>query len=82
MKQKNHQNLPHIPNLNHNDTQDIKPRKGTAKQIIIFCPRATNTEHDIARNTKRTDNTGINKYSQYKALRHTIDQGMLQIQEQ
>ena len=38
-------------------------QKGAAKQRIIFCPRATNTEHNIAHNTKTTDNTGINKYS-------------------
>ena len=73
--------LTHIPYLNHHDTQDIKTRKGAAKQRTNFCPRVTNTEHDIAYNTKTTDNTGINKYSNYKALRHTIYQGILQIQE-
>ena len=72
MKQRSHQNLPQIHFLNHYDTQDIQTRKGTAKQRIIFCPRATNTEHNIAHNTKTTNNTGINKYSTYKALRYTI----------
>ena len=52
MKRRDHQNLPHIPYLNHHDTQDIKTRKGPAKLRIIFCPRAANTEHDIAHNTK------------------------------
>ena len=81
MKRKNPQNLPHIPYLNLHDTQDIKTRNRVAKQRIIFYLRATNTKHDIARNTKTKDNTGINKYSKYKALRHTIYQGILQIQE-
>ena len=72
MKQRNHQNLPHTPYLNHHDTQDIKTRKGAAEQRVIFRPRATNTEHDIAHNTETTSNTGINKYSKYKALRHTV----------
>ena len=67
-KQWNHQNLPRIPYFNHHDAQDIKTRKGTAKQIIVFCARAISTGHDIAHNTKTTDNTGINKYSKYKAL--------------
>ena len=44
-------------------------------------PRATNTEFYIAHNTRTPENTGINKHSKYKALRHTIDQGILQIQE-
>ena len=52
------------PYLNHHDTQDIKTRKGAAKQRIIFCLREPNTEHDISHNTKTTDNTGINKYSE------------------
>ena len=72
VKQRNHQNLPHIPYLKHHDIQDIKAKKGAAKQKIIFCPWATNTEHDITHNTKTTDNTGINKYSSYEALRHTV----------
>ena len=46
-------------------------QKGSS-QRIIFCPRATNTEHGMAHNTKTTDNTGINKYSKYKVLRHTV----------
>ena len=71
MKQRNHQNLPHIPYLNHHDTQDIETRKRAAKQRIILFPRATNTDQNIAHNTKTTDNTGINKYTKYKALRHT-----------
>ena len=71
-KQKNHQNVPQIYYLNHHGTQDIKTRKGAAKQIIFFCSKATNTEHDIAYNTKTTDNTGINKYGKYKALRHFV----------
>ena len=71
MKQRNHHNLPHTPYLNHHDTQDIKTKKGAAKQRVIVCPRATNTEHNIAHNTRTTNNTGINKYSKYKALRHT-----------
>ena len=74
-------NLPHIPYLNCHDTQDIKTREGAAKQRTIFCPRVTNTEYDIAHTTKTIDNTGINKYSKYKALRHTIYQGILQIPE-
>ena len=81
MKQRNHQNLPHIPYLNHHDTQDIETRKRAAKQRIILFPRATNTDQNIAHNTKTTDNTGINKYSKYKALRHTNYQGIRQIQE-
>ena len=72
VKPRSHQNLPKIHYLNHRDTQDIKTRKGTAKQRIMFCPRATNTEDDITHNTKATDNTGINKYSKYKALRHSV----------
>ena len=51
--------------------------KGAAKQRISFCPRATNTNHYIAHNIKTTDNTGINKHSKYKALRHTIYQDIL-----
>ena len=47
-------------------------QKGAAKQRIIFCLRATNTEHNIVHNTKTTDNTGINKYSKYKVLKHTF----------
>ena len=58
VKQRNHQNLPHIPYL-----------------------RARNIEHDIAHDTKTTGNTGINKYSKYKALRHSVYQGILQMQE-
>ena len=73
-------NLLHIPYLNQYDTQDIKTRKTAAKQRITFCPRATNIEHEIDLNTKTTDNAGINKYSKYKACRHTIYQGILQIQ--
>ena len=46
-------------------------QKGSS-QRIIFCPRATNTEHGMAHNTKTTDNIGINKYSKYKVLRHTV----------
>ena len=69
VKQRIHQNLPHIAYLNRHDTQeDIKTRKGEAKQRIIFCPLATNTEHDIAHNTKTTDNIGINKYRSIKPL--------------
>ena len=49
-----------------------KPGRGTAKQRMIFFPRETNTEHDIAHNTKTTDNTRTNEYSKYKALRHTV----------
>ena len=52
VKQRNHQNLPRTPYLNHHDTQDIKTRKGAAKQRVIVRPRATNTEHDIAHNTE------------------------------
>ena len=40
-----------------------KTKTRAVKQIIIFCPKATNTEYDIAHNTKKPDNTGINKYS-------------------
>ena len=39
-----------------------KTKKRAVKQTII-CPRAANADHDIAHNTKTTDNTGINKYS-------------------
>ena len=72
MKQRNYQNLPQIPYLNHHDTQDIKTRKRAAKQRIIFCPGATNTEHDIGHNTETKDNTEINKFSKHKALRHIV----------
>ena len=80
-KRRNRQNLLHIPFLNCRNTQEIKIRKGAAKQSISFCPRATNTNHYIAHNIKTTDNTGINKHNKYKALRHTIYQDILQIQE-
>ena len=43
-----------------------KTKTRAVKQIIIFCPKATNTEYDIAHNTKKPDNTGINKYSKAK----------------
>ena len=72
VKQRNYQNLPQIPYLNRHDTQDIKTRKGAAKQRIIFCLGATNTEHDIADNTETKDNTEINKFSKHKALRHIV----------
>ena len=49
------QNLPPIPFLSYHDTQNTKTRKEA-----IFCPRATNTEHNIANNTRTRDNTGIN----------------------
>ena len=55
--------------------------KEAAKQRITFSPRPTNTNPDIAHNTKTIDNTGVNKHSKYKALRHTIHQGILQIQK-
>ena len=80
-KRRSHQNLLHVPFLNCRDTQDIKTRKGKAKQRISFCPRATNTKHYIAYNRKTTDNTGINKHIKHKAHRHTICQDILQIQE-
>ena len=76
-KRRNHQNLLHIPFLNCRNTQEIKIRKGAAKQSVSFCPRATNTNHYIAHNIKTTDNTGINKHNKYKALRHTIYQDIL-----
>ena len=72
VKQRNDQNLPQIHYFNHHDTQDNKTGKGAAKQRITFCPRVTNTERDIGHNIKITGNTGINKYSKYKALRHTV----------
>ena len=80
-KRRSHQNLLHVSFLNCRDTQDIKTRKGEAKKRISFCPRATNTKHYIAYNRKTTDNTGINKHNKHKALRHTISQDILQIQE-
>ena len=40
---------------------------------------ATNIKHDIAQNTKTTDKTKINKYSNYKALRHTSDPGVMNL---
>ena len=45
-----------------------------------FLPQG-NKQRDIAHNAKTTDNTEINKHNKYKALRHTIYQGILQIQE-
>ena len=56
-------------------------KPGKPSKEYFFHPRATNADHDIAHNTKTTDNTGINKYSKYKVLRHTVYQGILQIQE-
>ena len=58
-----------------------KPERGKPSKEYFFHPRATNADHDIAHNTKTTDSTGINKYSKYKVLRHTVYQGILQIQE-
>ena len=54
-KRRTHQNLPPIPYLSYHYTQKTKTRKGA-----VFCPRATNTEHNIADNTRTTDITGIN----------------------
>ena len=47
-------------------------QKGGSQAKNNFCPRATNTEHDITHNTKTTNNTGINKYSKHKARRQTV----------
>ena len=54
-KRRTHQNLPPIPYLSYHYTQNTKTRKGA-----VFYPRATNTEYNIADNTRTTDNTGIN----------------------
>ena len=59
-----------------------KPERVQPSKEYFLCLGATNTEHDIAQNTKTTDNTGINKHSKYKAFRHTIYQSIIQIQEQ
>ena len=38
VKQRNYQNLPHIPYLNHHDTQDIKPERGQPSKEYFFVP--------------------------------------------
>ena len=43
-----------------------KTKMRAVKQRIIFCPNATNAEYDISNNTKKPDNTGINKHSKTK----------------
>ena len=84
VKKINHQNLPESQLPRYTVYQN---QKGGI-QKIIFCSKAflfiflgTNTEHDIVHNIKTTNNTGVHKYGQYQALRHTIYQGILQIQE-
>ena len=84
VKKRNHQNLPESQLPWYAGYQNQK--RGI--QRITFCSKAflfivfgTNTGHDIAHNFKTTNNTGIDKYSQHQALRHTIYQGILQIQE-
>ena len=49
-------------------TGGYQNQKGGSQAKNNFCPLATNTEHDIAHNTKTTDNIGINKYRSIKPL--------------
>ena len=74
-----HQNQKGCGQANNNFFVSEQQTQSTTSPKI---QKLTNKEQDIAHNTKTTDNTGINKHSKYKAFRHTIYQGIIQIQEQ
>ena len=67
VRQMNHQNLPHIPYLNHYDTQVIKTRKGPTKQRIIFFPRQQ-TQSTISPTIPKQQTTGLTNILSIKHL--------------
>ena len=68
--------------LNVHEKQDIiKIKNKLAKQWIIFCSSATQTQHDIDHKIKITDSTKTYKGIKCKAFLHIIYQEILLLNE-